>query len=356
MNLRSTRPGRGWPIQRGELKRLLGLPLLLLVLLAAACGGDEPLTTLSPKSDVAENVQSLFVFIFWMAAFVFIVIEGLLIFVVLRFRRRPADGMPKQTHGHKALEIVWTIVPIPVLLAILIPTWQVIFDNANTPEGAMRIEVTAHQWWWEVRYPDLGVVTANEIHVPVGQPVGISLLSDDVIHSFWVPQLSGKQDMVPGRTNSIWFTPLFTGVFQGQCAELCGESHAHMKFQVEVDEQGAFDAWVASQNSAAAPPQAAGAAGADLFISKGCLACHTIDGTLSAGVIGPNLTHVGGRSTLGAGMLENSVDGLARWIRDPDAVKPGNVMSRDGAMYQNAALALTDAEIDALAAYLDGLN
>ncbi len=341
--------------------RALARPLSLaagvsLLLMLAACGTDEPLTTISPRSDVAGDIQGLYSLIFWAAVFVFVVVEGLLVYAVIRYRRRPGDGIPPQSHGHRLLEIGWTLAPIAILVVVVIPTWQVIFKTADAPDGAMRVEVMAHQWWWEVRYPGLGVVTANEVHVPVGSPVTVQLETADVIHSFWVPRLSGKRDMVPGRVNAIWFTPEATGTFLGQCAELCGESHANMKFQVVVQEQAEFDAWVEAQRRAPDPPQGLAATGASLFLSKGCLACHTIEGTVALGVIGPNLTHVGGRSTLGAGMMNNTPDEMARWLRDPSAVKPGNIMTRDGAMYTNAALALTEDDIAALAAYLGGLR
>ena len=340
--------------RRSLLLALVGVAGALLFL--AGCSTDVPLTTLRPQSDVANNVQGLYVLIFWISAVIFVVVEGALIYATIRYRRRD-DRMPAQTHGHRNLEIGWTVAPALILVAILVPTWQVIFDNADTPDDAMRIEVTGHQWWWEIRYLDLGVVTANEIHLPVDRPVGVTLRSKDVIHSFWVPQLTGKQDMVPGRVNSLWFTPNTTGVFQGQCVEFCGEAHAMMKFHVEVQDAAGFDAWVAGQKQAPAAPTAGLAAtGAGLFISKGCLACHTIEGTPALGIIGPNLTHFGSRSTLGAGMMENTPEEVTRWLMDPNKVKRGNVMARDGAMYTNQALALQPDEIEALVAYLGSLR
>jgi cytochrome c oxidase subunit 2 len=323
-----------------------------LVALLAACGGDYPQSTLHPTADFSESIDKLYRTIFWWALGVFVVVETILLFVIIRFRERADSPTPKQVHGNTVLEIAWTLAPAIVLVFIAVPTVQTIFSTDGTaPEGALEIEVIGHQWWWEFRYPELGINTANEMHVPVGRPVALVMTSQDVIHSFWVPKLGGKRDVMPRRTTRIAFTPDSVGEVLGQCAEFCGESHANMRFKVVVDDEDGFAAWVVNEQ---APPVAAegmedaARRGAEAFRDprNQCMACHTVQG-ITPGVLGPDLTHVGSRTTIASGILPNTADGLARWLRNPLLEKPGSLMPR---------VELTEDTIDALVAYLQSLR
>jgi cytochrome c oxidase subunit 2 len=326
--------------------------LLATTVIVSACGGDYPQSTLDPAADFGERIDVLFRAIFWWALGVFVVVEAALLFVILRYRERPGSGEPKHVHGSTLLEVAWTLAPAVVLVFIAVPTIRTIFETDGTPaEGALEIEVIGHQWWWEFRYPEFGITTANEMHVPQGRPVALSMTSADVIHSFWVPRMGGKRDVIPRRTTRLAFTPDSVGEFLGQCAEFCGASHANMRFRFTVDGEAGFAEWVARQQ---APPVAAASLtglardGAELFANpaKLCYGCHTVDG-VSPGVLGPNLTHVGSRSTIASGILPNNQEGLTRWIRDPVGEKPGSLMP---------TVPLTNEEIAALVAYLQSLE
>ncbi|MEK7778125.1 MAG: cytochrome c oxidase subunit II, partial [Chloroflexota bacterium] len=220
---------------------------------------------------------------------------------------------------------------------------------SNPPSApGVEVRVVAHQWWWEFKYPDLGVVTANEMYIPVGKVVNLTLESQDVIHSFWVPNLAGKMDMIPNRINSMWLQADEAKTYQGQCAEFCGIAHAHMRFLVIAVTQPEFDAWVQGQKS---PPALSGEAerGAALFDQRGCASCHLIKGTAAKGQFGPNLTLFGSHTSVAAGTLENDAEGknLARWLHDPQLVKPGTKMPN---------MKLGDEDIAALVAYLKSLK
>jgi cytochrome c oxidase subunit 2 len=342
-------------IDRRRLWALLGLAALVL----AACSQDYPYNSLAPGGPVAQKQKDLFVLVFWIAVAVFILVEGALVFAAIRFRRRGPDDLPVQVHGNTRLEIVWTILPALLLAGIAVPTVGTIFELSRIPENAMEVTVTAHQWWWEVRYPteDPEVVTANEIHIPMGRPVSFTLESEDVIHSFWVPTLGGKQDLVPGDTRNLVLQADRPGTYFGQCAEYCGRSHANMKFVVVAESQADFDAWVEAEQEPPARPEEDTEAGegAALFkqftTGKGsgsCLACHSVDPTGQEGAqIGPNLTHFGSRTVLAGGILENTPENVARWLADPGAVKPGARMPD---------YALSEEQIEDLVVYLESLE
>ena len=362
-NLKHTRP-----------KALLSLLVIALLPILAACSFmDTPMTTISPKSDVTNDIQTLYKIIFWLAVLVFVVVETGLLYAVIKFRRRPNDGMPNQVHGNRALEVMWTIVPALILIAIAVPTWITIFEIDDVPDDSYTIDIMGHQWWWEATYPDgteglvngereknKGPVTANEIHVPSNRTIAFRMETADVLHSFWVPQLFGKRDIVPGRVNMLWFTPDpgSEGRYAGQCVEFCGISHANMRLEMIVESPAAFAAWTAGLNSAA-PAAVPGlvSMGYDLFANKGCVACHTISGRNDAiGTIGPNLSLFGSRLKLASATVENNTKNLAAWLTDPEAIKPGNIMSKSAPIYNNPALELTGDEIDALVAYLQSLK
>ena len=331
----------------GRLGRL-ALPVGVLGFLLAACTQEYEYNSLAPAGPVAEKQADLYFLTFWIATGVFVLVEGALLFALFRFRRRSTEDTPKQIHGNTRLEIIWTIIPAVLLAGVAVPTIGTIFDLSGCPDDGVEVEVVGHQWWWEVNYPELQVTTANEIHIPARQPVCITLTSEDVIHSFSVPRLAGKQDMVPGRTIELQLQANEPGVYHGECAEYCGLSHGIMLFQVVADASPDFDAWVELQRQPAKPP----APGSELETTlQTCFACHAIQGVNEpppgVPIKGPNLTHVGSRRTIVAGWLENNPRDLARWLRDPPRVKPGSLMPDYN---------LTDEQIEDLVAYLGSLQ
>jgi cytochrome c oxidase subunit 2 len=248
-------------------------------------------------------------------------------YLLFKFRAQPGRRA-RQIHGHGVLETIWTIAPIFILMVIGIPTIIWIVGSMRAPDAnALHVNVIGHQWWWEIEYEGIGpdgesLVTANELHLPVGRQVAITLESKDVIHSFWVPQLLGKTDAVPGHTNILEpFTPNEIGTFAGQCAEFCGSAHALMKFFVHVETLANFQEWVASMGTAPEPSTGAAADG-QLVFATNCSSCHTIFGTTAQGKIGPDLTRLGSRTTLGAGMIPNDAENLESWIMDVRSTKP----------------------------------
>jgi cytochrome c oxidase subunit 2 len=317
----------------------------------AGCGGPFSQSTLHPASDFARAIDQLFTGIFWWAAFVFAVVEALLIFALIRYRHRPGRPASKPLHGHTVLEIAWTLAPALILVFVAVPTVHTIFTTAgDAPPDALQVQVIGHQWWWEYRYPDLGIVSANEMHLPVAKAVQVSITSADVIHSFWAPAMGGKRDAIPGRVNRIAFRPDTVGNYSGQCAEFCGASHANMRLRVLVESDADFQAWVKTERAGPVAPAPASPAdhGKAVFSRNACLGCHTIQG-VSPGIIGPNLTHVGSRTTIAGGMLPNDSAHLASWIADAPSLKPGVLMTR-------MKPPLTDADIAALVAYLGSLR
>jgi cytochrome c oxidase subunit 2 len=317
-----------------------------LAVLLAACTQDYPYNSLAPEGPVADKQAELYWLVFWIAVGVFVIVEGLLLFALFRFRRRGPDDTPRQIHGNTRLEVVWTIIPALLLAGVAVPTVGTIFDLAQTPSNALEVRVTAHQWWWEVEYPSLGVVTANEIHVPTDRPVSFQLESKDVIHSFSVPRLAGKQDIIPGRVNPLTIVAPRAGTYFGQCQEFCGLSHANMHFRVVAQEPGDFDAWVEAQRqpAAALPP-----AEIETTVTGTCLNCHAIGGVGESRAISPapDLTHLAARETIAAGLLRNDPEDLARWLENPPRVKPGSKMPDYN---------LTEDQIEALVEYLQTLQ
>jgi len=339
-----------------HLRNLVAVPRIRLWLATAAlgisgCGGPFPQSTLHPRSDFARATDVLFTDIFWWAAAVFVVVELLLLVAIVRFRHREGRPAPTPRHGHTFMEIAWTLAPAVILVFVAVPTVRTIFATAGeAPADALKVEVIGHQWWWEFKYLDLGLTTANELHVPSGKPVRIAITSADVIHSFWIPPFGGKRDAIPGHTNYIAFRADSTGDYSGQCAEFCGASHANMRLRVIVDSDSGFGAWAQAQlGPAATPPQRSLAAqGKTVYGRSACIGCHTIQG-VSGGVIGPNLTHIASRATIASGLFPNDSSHLARWIADAPALKPGSIMTR-------MQPPLTDADIAALVAYLEILK
>jgi len=414
-----------------------------LVAFLAACGQNHPESVFHNRTDFNRDVDFLFKILIYAGTAVFIFVEGILVITLIKFRKRPGQPEPEHVHGNTTLEIAWTVIPLLILILIGIPTVRTIFKTqAKARSDALQVEVVGHQWWWEFRYPQYTttepngkvdtVVTANELYLPIGKTVNFTLHSKDVIHSFWIPALGGKRDVVTNHTNYLWMTPDSTGpdVFNGACAEYCGTSHGNMRFKAFAVTQADFDSWIAHQEqpaagspqpaaSPAAPsarvaggmaPAAPGAMNAqvmqagfvayprdkipayaipqtpfpaglkfdDALLSAGnaenghklvttgmCVACHTIGGepTMQA-TVGPNLTHVGLRTTIAAGLYPNDAQHLARWIKNANAMKAGVIMPTFGlGEYDPVTLkgpvklgGFTDAQIADIVAYLTSLK
>jgi len=338
-----------------SIRRRRFLALLVLAGTCAALAGCEmvshPRSTISPVSDFGWAIQDVYEQIFWWCVGIFVVVESVLLIAIFRFRvREESHERPEQVHGHTKLEIAWTILPAVILVFIAVPTIRTIFAvAAPAPQDAIRVNVTGEQWFWRFEYPDLGVLTANELHVPVGRPVEVSLHSNNVLHAFWIPRVGGKRDVMPGRTNRQVFTVQKPGLYHGQCAEFCGASHALMRFDLVAEDPTSFDRWVERQKAPPpAPVDARAKEGATTFLTAGCIACHRIQGTPSQSTIGPDLSHVGSRARIASGILDNTPENLARWIHDPQAVKPEAKMIIPKKLSEN--------EIEALVAYLQSLQ
>ncbi|MFN8532415.1 MAG: cytochrome c oxidase subunit II [Dehalococcoidia bacterium] len=314
------------PFRSGAV-RVLAL-LVPAVLLLSACSTD-PQNIFDAKSDFTVMIADLFWQIIWWAIGVFIVVEAALLYAIYRYRRRPGQGLPPQTHGNSRLEMAWTIAPALVLASIAVPTVQGIFRTYEVPTGpdVVNIEVIGHQYWWEYRYPDNNVITASELHVPAGRTVVLHIRSADVIHSYWVPKLAAKRDAIPGHTNTLWFKTDAIGVYDGQCAEFCSLQHANMRLKVFVQDQATFNQWLQANARPAVQPTGDVQQGSQLVLQGTCAGCHTIDGTNARGQTGPNLSHFGSRTTIAGGMLANTPENLDHWLEDPQAIKPGSLMS-----------------------------
>jgi cytochrome c oxidase subunit 2 len=334
----------------------LGPALLLLsvLMLATSCGWslwDSPMTTVRPRSDFGRWIDEIFMLISWTTLVIFIAVEGALLYCCWRFRDRPGAPIPKQVHGHNLLEISWTVAFAVVLLIIGIPTIRIIFRTQEAPAATdLRVDVGGHQWWWEFKYPDYKITTANELHLPGGRTVAFHLHAPDVIHSFWIPVLGGKRDVVPHRVNRIILTPDVPATateYIGQCAEYCGTSHANMRFRVIVHPKGEFEDWVKAQQ---APPvesqDALAQQGKEIFGKSACVACHSIAG-VSVGHIGPDLTHFASRRTFAGSLMQSTPENLVKWIENPQHMKPGALMPN---------LGMTGEQSKALATYLLSLK
>jgi len=267
--------------------------------------------------------------------------------------RRNAGREPAQVYGSTQIELAWTIIPILIVVVLFLASARVIhaIQDAPEPPGALEVTVIGHQYWWEFRYPKLGIVTANELHIPVNEPghptpTFLQLLSADTDHSFWVPEIAGKTDLVPNHPNRMWMDPQRTGIFLGQCAQYCGIQHAKMLLRVSVDGPEDFAAWVHAQQQPAVE-DATAAAGRRVFERNACMNCHTITGTAANGRFGPDLTHLMSRATIAAGAAQNTRDNLRLWVKDPSAIKHGSLMP---------AMQLSDADLDAVVSYMETLR
>jgi len=311
---------------------------------------SSPTDIFAPVSTPAQSIFELSLLVLAIAAAIFVVVSGLLAYATAKFRkRRDDDGRePAQVYGSTQVELAWTVAPVVIVLVLFLATARVIFTVQDPPRrpGALEVTVIGHQFWWEYQYPGLKVVTANELHVPVGEPTFLTLLSADTDHSFWVPRLAGKTDLIPNHPNKMWIEPREKGVYVGQCAQYCGTQHAKMLLRVYVEAREDFDRWIKEQ-AAAAQTNDSSSEGRRVFERTACINCHTVAGTAANGRFGPDLTHLMSRETLGSGVAPNTAENLRRWIRRPDDFKPGALMPPMG---------LTDQQLDAVTAYLVSLR
>ena len=308
----------------------------------------------APDATPARSIFDFSMFVLTITAIIFIVVATLLVYSVVKFRSKLADAdrEPPQVYGSTQIELAWTIIPVLIVVVLFLATARVIHAVQDAPKPATALDVTVigHQFWWEYRYPALGIVTANELHIPVSdsahpRPTFLTLLSADTDHSFWIPRLSGKTDLIPNRVNEMWMDPQHTGILLGQCAQYCGTQHAKMLLRVSVDSAEDFDAWVRAQRQPAVQGEKA-IAGKRIFETTACINCHAINGTVADGRFGPDLTHLMSRATIAAGAAENTRENMRLWIQNPDAIKPGSLMP---------AMKLNDDDLEALVGYMETL-
>ena len=334
---------------------LLGSLLLATSLCAANTASGPAIPSIfKPESTPADSIYHLSIFVLAITGVIFVVVLSLIAYAITKFRRRSEDGAePPQVYGSNQMEVAWTVIPMLIVLVLFMATARVIhaIQDARMPKGAFEVTAIGHQFWWEFRYPALGIVTANELHVPVSDPsrpspTFLKLLSADTDHSFWVPRLAGKTDLIPNRVNKMWIDPHVVGVYVGQCAQYCGMQHAKMLLRVYVDSEAQFEQWVQLEKKPAEVMESA-SEGQRIFETTACINCHAVSGTIADGRFGPDLTHLMSRDTIASGAAQNSPENLKTWIQDPDAIKPGSLMP---------AMKLNDHDLDALTAYLETLH
>jgi cytochrome c oxidase subunit 2 len=305
----------------------------------------------SPVSTPADSIYQLSLFVLAICGAIFLAVSSLLVYAAVKFRRAPGDDSrePPQIYGSNQVELAWTVIPILIVVVLFLATARVIHavEDARFPPDTTEVAAVGHQFWWEFRYPQYGFVTANELHVPVSDashptPTRITLHSADTDHSFWVPQLAGKTDLIPNRSNSMWIDPHQVGVYVGQCAQYCGTQHARMLLRVVVEPRADFERWTANQQQAGRQSDRV-AHGRRVFETTACVNCHTASGTNAHGTFGPDLTHLMSRETIAAGAASLTPDNLRDWIRNPDTFKPGSKMP---------AMQLRPDELEAVTAYL----
>ena len=318
-------------------------------------GQDIIPTTLAPASTPAHQIFDLSIFVVAITGGIFLVVGGLLAIALFRFRARKTDptGEPAQIYGSTQIELAWTVIPILIVVVLFLTTARIIFaiQDAPKPKTALDVTVIGHQFWWEFRYPKYEVVTANELHIPVSsssapEATFLKLTSADVNHSFWIPQLAGKTDLIANHVNSMWMDPQKPGLYLGQCAQFCGAQHAMMLLRIYVDTPEQFAAWIKNQQQQAREDSAV-VAGRRAFETLACMNCHTISGTAATGRFGPDLTHLMSRETLASGAMDNTPTNLRQWIKSPDMFKRGALMP---------AMQLSDQQLDQVTAYLETLK
>lgn len=345
------------------LRRFAVLPLALSALFLTACATEYPQTTFRPVTDFGARIDDVYRLSFWWTMLILAIVVVVLGYVLVRYRSRPGVE-PRKIYGNNLAEILWTAGPAVIVVFILVPTVQTIFYSyREAPEGAMVVEAIGHQWWWEFRYPELGITTANQLHLPVGRPIEIQLSSKDVIHNFWVPRIGGKRynyptvalpegAPTPKNHKRLVFTIEEPGEYLGQCAEFCGTSHALMRMQVVAQPEAEFHAWAEAMKAPAnaiPEPGTVEERGYNAFMQGGCIACHSINGTTATfSTIGPNLTGIGSRWSIGAGTAPNTAEHMAKWIQNSESMKPGSKMT--------PFPHITGEDLEALVAYLQSLK
>jgi cytochrome c oxidase subunit 2 len=319
----------------------------------------SPTTIFDPTATPARSAFGLSMLILGVTATIFLVVAGLMVYAVVRFRNKPSDSQrePPQIYGSNQIEMSWTVIPILIVVMMFLSTTRVILETEAAPKPASALDVTVigHQFWWEYRYPKLGVVTANELHVPVSDPTKptptyLAMSSADTDHSFWVPRLAGKMDLIPNRLNTMWIDPQQAGLYLGQCAQYCGTQHAKMLLRVYAQSPEDFAAWIKQQQKPAEQDVSANPAvaeGQTVFMHSACINCHTIAGTVATGRFGPDLTHLESRDTIASGPIQNTPENLRKWIADPNSMKPGVLMP---------SMHLNDHDLDVITAYLVTLH
>ncbi|HVB86542.1 MAG TPA: cytochrome c oxidase subunit II [Candidatus Dormibacteraeota bacterium] len=315
----------------------------------------SPTNIFAPDSTPAQSIFRISAFVLEITGAIFVVVFSLLAYAVIKFReRKDDDGFePPQVYGSNQMELAWTVLPVLIVVVLFLSTAQVIHrvQDAREPADAVQVTAVGHQFWWAYEYPQYKFSTANELHVPVStaqadQPTFLKLLSADVDHSFWVPRLAGKTDLIPNHPNTTWIDPHQPGIYLGQCAQFCGTAHANMLLRVYVQTPSDFQRWVHQQEQPAVNDPSV-AIGRTLFIAKACFACHTVRGTIAAGKVGPDLTHLMSRDTIASGMLPNTPENLRKWIQNPPAVKEGALMPK---------VDMTDEQLTQITAYLETLK
>lgn len=309
----------------------------------------------SPAGTPAHWIFSVSMLVLAVTLAIFLIVAGLLLYALIRYRHKNLEtyNEPAQIYGSNQIELAWTVVPALIVVMLFLTSSRIILatQDSKKPESAVDVVTIGHQFWWEFRYPKLGIVTANELHVPVStaanpMPTYLELSSADVDHSFWVPRLAGKMDLIPNRVNTMWIDPEKPGLYLGQCANFCGVQHAKMLLRVYADTPAEFAAWVEQQKKPAVEDSRV-AEGREIFLHSGCVNCHTVSGTIANGRFGPDLTHLASRDTIASGAFENTPDNLRKWIDNPDSMKPGSLMP---------PMHLTDHDLNAVTAYLTTLR
>jgi len=337
-----------------------GLRVAALVLCVAGTLAAEPASggipnIFAPQSTPAKTIFDLSLFVLIITGLIFVVVGSLLVYSVFKFRAKPTDAAsePAQVYGSTQIELAWTIIPVLIVVVLFLASARVIhaIQDAPVPESALQVTAIGHQFWWEFHYPKLGIVTANELHIPLSDPAHptptfLNLLSSDTDHSFWIPELAGKTDLIPNHPNTMWMDPHRPGLFLGQCAQYCGTQHAKMLLRVYVDTPEEFAAWARAQKSPVVTNDGV-SAGRRIFETTACINCHTVQGTPANGTFGPDLTHLMSRATIASGAAENTKEKLRLWIQNPEAIKPGSLMP---------AMKLSDPDVDAVVAYMETLH
>jgi cytochrome c oxidase subunit II len=336
-----------------------GYAVYSLSLFPGTAFAQSPTNIFDPAATPAHSAYGLSMLVLSITLAIFLIVGGLLLYALIRYRHRPEDSdhEPAQIYGSNQIELSWTVIPILIVVTLFLTTTRVILgtEAIPKPDSAMDVTVIGHQFWWEYRYPKLGVVTPNELHIPISDPAKptptyLKMSSADVSHSFWVPRLAGKMDVIPNRVNTMWIDPPQPGLYLGQCAQYCGTQHAKMLLRVYAQTPEEFAAWVSQQKRPAQQDFTGNPAAADgqtVFMHNACINCHTISGTVATGRFGPDLTHLASRDTIASGPIENTPENLRKWIEDPNTMKPGSLMP---------AMHLNDHDLDVITAYLTQLH